>query len=284
MIELIRIDPVLRMIAAHIDGAGTADGTGRYVMAGYVGFAQSWEDFVEKWNIELNRHPPIPYFRMACIRSHDWRVAHRISREQAEQKLRRLSHLLKGPEILFSVVTSVRQEDFQEIVTDSGILGDKQIRQVLGKFGLKTHYMYLFHSVIARTLWHLHKKLQIWDEVDFFFDRENKLFENANAFLEKIRPQLPPEIKSMLATANERESRNRIQLQAADLLAARARDYYNNPRHETEKLLLAISGKLDPEKNATLIHTRKHLRQMVEALQRHPEINPLVLEPGETRE
>jgi hypothetical protein len=261
------------MLAAYFDGAGTPQSTGRYVIAGYVAYALNWEKLVTAWDRQLKRRPAIPFFRNASMRHLEWRLSNGLSRQDAKWKTNDLARILKSPLIQFSVVCSVDEPDFKSLVIDSGIVQDKQIRKAVGKFCFRSHYSYLFHSVVARTLWKLYDLGIRDDEVNFFFDTEQKHFECANRLLEKLKPTLPIEIRDMAGTANQQEGRKVLPLQMADLLASRARDYYRDPREKKRKQLSAVAGQRDPKRNTSLIHSRKHLRRMVAALKAYPTIN-----------
>ena len=253
-------------MVAYVDGAGTGHNFGRYVMAGYVAFVHQWQEFADAWSSELQRYPAIPFFRMASMRNAAWRYEIGISKDQAELKTKRLGRLLQDSSlILFSAISSVSQEEFERVMTDTGLRANKDVRQAMGRLCFKTHYTYLFHSIAARVLWKLRDLEIVGDQVDFVFDREDQLFNNANVLLKNLRDRLPLEIRDMLGDASQNNDQTLVPLQAADYLAATARDYYAEPKNtKKRKRLLAASG--TGHKNATLIHTEEHLRTMATAL------------------
>lgn len=265
---------LLFMLGAFFDGSGPAGRDGRYVMAGFTASCSTWADIAEQWKTALQAKPAIPKFKMSLARNHTWRGDHRITKDQMDRKIRKLSLLVTPPKTLFSVICSIDQGDFRELVESSGLRGDKVIRKALGKFCLTTPYTMLFHYVVATTLWRIHRLDICGDQVDFVFDRENKLFDDANALLRKLRPTLPVEIQNLLGDAVQRDEDKINPLQAADLIAARAKDQCNDQQNQKfRKAYRSLAGHGDH--NATLHLEQRHIRAMLDKLRARPDVNPV---------
>jgi hypothetical protein len=261
---------LLLMLNGFFDGSGPGQGHGRYVIAGFVAFAQTWCDIAERWKETLDSTPPIPKFKLSLSRNPTWRGEVGITADQMKSRIKKLSRLVTPPQTLFSVVCSINADDFTDAVEASQIKGNKDVRVALGEYAFSTSYSMLFHSVVARTLWKVHDLGICGDQVDFVFDRENHLFDDAKKLLDLYRHAegsrgLPPEIAPLLGDAIQRDEDKLMPLQAADLLAGLAKDHCNDPQnHKSTKTLLALAGTGDH--NTTLHHKRKRLIELIHEL------------------
>jgi hypothetical protein len=253
------------MLGAFFDGSKPGHDNGRYVMAGFVAFCATWVDIAERWKSVLDEAPPIPKFKMALARDPKWRKSIGITAPEMAVKIEKLSLLVQPPQTLFSVICSISDPQFREIIDETKIRGNKLIRSVFGKHAFNTAYAMLFNNVVARTLWKVHELGIAGDQVDFVFDRENELFDGASGILRMVRRGLPKEIRPMLGDVTQRDEDDVLPLQAADLIAARAKDQCNNatnPSHIRAIRSLAGSGEMN-----TSLHLReKHIRDHVKGL------------------
>jgi len=260
------------MLAGFFDGSGTHDNHGRYVMAGFVAFCSTWAEIAEKWATVLLEEPCIPHFRMADTRQPKWREKYHISEDQMEQKIERLSSIVAPGHVLFSVICSISLDDFNEVVTEH-LAGDKEIRKHLGKLFSKNPYSILFHRTVGQTVMHVHEMGISGDQVDFVFDRENQLFDQAKLLLDRVRSDVPKHLQGYIGDAIPRNSRTTKPLQAADLIAARSKDQCNdsqNPKFRDAITLLAGSV---GNQNVTQHISKFRLEQLVDALlAKEPEI------------
>lgn len=270
---------LLFMLRAFLDGSGPGHANGIYVMAGYVAFCSTWADIAGQWDTSLNLKPAIPKFRMASARDPKWRGKHGITEFQMESRIHKLSILVTPPRTLFSVVCSVSEPEFERIVVESGIRGNKAVRKAVGKECFKTAYSFLFQNVIARTLWHIHKLGIVGDQVDFVFDRENEKFDDAKRLLQELRTNLPIEIRNTLGDAVQRDDDKVLPLQAADLIAARSKDQCNDEHNQKlRRAIVALAGTGD--NNVTLHLREKHIRGLVNALLLPTRVNNIISQGG----
>jgi hypothetical protein len=182
-----------------------------------------------------------------------------------DDKINLLSGLVRPPGTLFSVICSIHEPEFNEIVKESQIRGDKGVRAVLGKHTFNTAYAMLFHNTIAQVLNHVRHLGIVGDQVDFVFDRENELFDNANALLRKMRPTLEPDIRCLLGDAVQRDEDHVLPLQAADLIAARSKDQCNDPNNQ--KFRDSVSDLAGTSDFNTTCHIREHnIRNTISAV------------------
>ena len=106
------------------------------------------------------------------------------------------------------------------------------------------------------------------DQVDFVFDDNDALFDDANTLFRELRQGQDEPYKSILGEAIPGNNERLKPLQVADLLAARAKDYCLNPIEETEQLLRAIAG--HGERNATKHFKRDDLEKFAADLAAAP--------------
>jgi len=254
------------MLNAFFDGSGPGHSDGRYVMAGYVAFCPTWADIAEEWAATLAETPSIPKFKLSLSRSKEWRDQVGISEDQMQNKITQLSALVAPPKTLFSVICSISEPDFKRVVEETGVSGNKQVRAVLGKYAFKTAYTTLFHNVVARTLNQVRMLGITGDQVDFVFDRENELFDNANSILRDMRRFFDPELFTMCGDAIQRDEDKVLPLQAADLIAGISKDQCQDPNNlELQNRIVSVAGKEKGE-NATLHLTEQRIREMISAV------------------
>jgi hypothetical protein len=243
------------MLRAYVDESSPADGHGRFVIAGYVSFCHEWEDFTDLWASTLAAAPAVPYFRMASFRDKKWREEHGITKEEADAKTEALASLIREPYFLFSCACSISHDEFREIITPQA----RRFR--LGRLTwLKTPYNMVFQRLVRIVLWKIIKLGIVGDQVDFVFDDNDALFDDANKLRRELRTTLNEPYRSLLGEVIPGDNEKLKPLQVADLLAARLKDHCVDPKNiALETLLREITGKGD--KNAT-----RHLsRSEVEA-------------------
>src|SRR5271154_263133 len=252
------------MLNAFFDGSGPGHHNGRYVLAGFVAFCPTWADISERWATVLEETPSIPKFKLSLSRSKEWRDKVGITEDQMQVKIAHLSELVAPPKTLFSVLTSISESDFRKVVADTKVQGNKQLRAPLGKYAFKTAYMLSFHNAVFITLQKIKKLGIVGDQVDFVFDRENELFDNANALLRNMRRFFEPDSYAMLGDAVQRDEDNVLALQAADLIAGITKDHCNDPENpELRKQLISLTGSGD--NNITRHLSERDIRAVISA-------------------
>ena len=253
------------MLNAFFDGSGPGHNNGRYAMAGFVAFCPTWADIADDWARVRDETPAIPKFKLSLSRSKEWRDQVGICEDQMGAKIERFSALVAPPKTLFSVVTSISESEFKQVIAETGVLGNKQLRSTLGKFTFKTAYTFLFHNVVALTLDKIQRLGIVGDQVDLVFDRENELFDGANSLLRKTRRFFDPSFYAMLGDAVQRDEDKVLPLQAADLIAGRVKDHCNDPQNvELRSRLVEITGTGDH--NITRHISEQYIRTVISAV------------------
>jgi len=216
------------MMGGFFDGSGPANNFGRYVMAGFVSFCPTWAEIAERWAEVLAEKPAIPKFKLSLSRNPEWRGEWRISKDQMDRKIRKLAALVTPPSTLFSIICTIDIQEFHEVIESRKARSNRVLRKTLGKYTMKTPYAMLFHNTVAITLEQVSKLGIYGDQVDFVFDRENELFDNANTLLRNVRPIMKPELSGLLGDAVQRDEDKVLPLQAADLIAGLSKDQCND--------------------------------------------------------
>jgi len=258
---------ILTMLRAYVDESGSPGHNGIFVMGGLIAFNLEWEAFLEPWAVVLGEDTAVPFFRTASFRDPVWRATHGLGADAANSKTEALAGIITYPPMAFSVCCSVQKKDYRDIVVKSGAY--KRAGK-LGRLWLKTPYAYCFHNIIALTLEKIVNKLGIvGDAVDFVFDRNDPLFDAANAMLRELRKSTVPEWRTTLGDVIPANDETVLPLQAADLLAGRLRDYCTSPKDAgVYESLLSVSGKGDS--NITSHIRPDQLHALVERIKRGP--------------
>jgi hypothetical protein len=83
-------------LQAWIDDSGGLGQGPVFVFAGFIGAAEAWDGFSERWRARLNEHPGVRYFKM--------QEAHKLTgqfsgwtRAKAAAKVERLTDALTDP-------------------------------------------------------------------------------------------------------------------------------------------------------------------------------------------
>jgi hypothetical protein len=254
---------ILLMLRAFVDESGTGRKDGFFVMGAIVAFAVKWEEFVTPWAEILKAGSPVPYFRASSFRSEEWRTEQHITKQEADEKTEALARLFTYPPLLFSVCASVKKQDYRAAIT-----GEK-LHKGAGKLGslwLNTPYAYCFHNIVALTIETIVNKLGIvGDMVDFVFDRNDPLFDAANAMFRGLRNRFEDQQwRTTLGDVIPGNDEVVIPLQAADFLAGRLKDHRAAPTSDTAVELLTVSGTGDS--NITRDITRARLDNFAKRL------------------
>ena len=230
---------VFAMLRAHVDESSSGGRDGIFVIAGYVGFPSQWDDFINPWGSTLGAPPAVPYFRMSSFRDPEWRRQHSITKEQAQAKEDALAECLRD-KFLFSTTCTVSKADF-----------DNTIRPHARRIGnkdtwLKTPYNLCFQWLVTITLIKLGKLGIVGDIVDFVFDDNDALFDDANKMFRELKRTQAEPYRGMIGDAIPGNDKRLYPLQAADLFAGRMKDYCMEPVNKSKKdLVYTVSGRGD---------------------------------------
>jgi hypothetical protein len=257
---------LLVMLRAYVDESDAGTRGGIFTISGYVAFMPQWCDLTEEWTRVLETTPSVPYFRTASFRDKDWRDEHGVSCQDLDAKIAALESLLhESPHILFSSIFTLSKDLFRSIVGPEASHFTRIGR--VGKTWLKTPYNYAFQHFVRFTLRKVAMLDISGDQVDFVFDHNDALFDDASALLRELRKTMEEPYRSMLGDAIPGDDKKLKPLQAADFLAARVKDCFTNTNDKTLlESLRFVAGKGD--RNITVKTRLQDLERFANNLRR----------------
>jgi hypothetical protein len=197
------------MVSLHafIDDSASDIGSRRLFLVGYIHGAEGWISFSAAWRDALARPPSLQYFKMAEAQSlrgqfRQWTQADR------NRKLLSLAKVIQDHDP-WAVHCSVSRDDYARILAP------------VAPYPLKNPYSMCFWGVI-QTAAAYHRELGIegTPPVDFVFDQQGGLGDDAALWYDWMKQQQEPEIRDLLGDRPIFcDDRHVVALQAADMLA-----------------------------------------------------------------
>jgi hypothetical protein len=207
----------LVMLQVYVDDSASDDGDQRLFLAGYINTADKWIRFSDAWQEELDHSPRINYLKMSEANNlggefRGWTAAAR------DEKLRGLARVIRhfSPA---SIHSSISRADFKTIVSP------------VAPYGFNRPYFYCFQAIIVPLVNSMLEYGLPKVPVDFIFDEQEGMGEEARFFYRIIRDGQPAAVRSMLSSDPIfRDDKQVLPLQAADMLAWHVRrNHIRNP-------------------------------------------------------
>jgi hypothetical protein len=201
----IRKRKTLIMLTAFVDDSASEDTDKLFVLAGYAQNAEVWASFSDDWQKKLDANPRIEYFKM--------REAQNLSGQffgwdpiVRNRKVHAMADVIEEHEP-WSIEAYMSKAQYQRIVAP------------IVPHDIRHPYLDLFYALIIKLAhWHYSLGLQI--PVDFVFDEQGEIGEEAVMWYSHIKSLQPPEIQALMgSTPIFRDDKKVLPLQAADLLA-----------------------------------------------------------------
>jgi hypothetical protein len=218
------------MLQVFVDDSASDDGDQRLFLAGYINTADKWILFSDAWQEELDSQPSIRYLKMSEANNlggefRGW------SAEVRDEKLRGLARVIRhfGPATIHS---SISRKEFKEIVSP------------VAPYGFNRPYLYAFQAIIVSLANSMLEYGVPKVPVDFIFDEQGKLGEEARFFYRIVRDTQPAGVRSILSSDPIfRNDKMVLPIQAADMLAWHVRrTYIRDPNAFQVPNLLSASG------------------------------------------
>jgi hypothetical protein len=235
------------VLNAFIDDSASAEPGRKLVLAGYVHRATRWMKFSDAWQVLLDEEPSIKYFKMSEAES---RKGQFLGWEDGKvlKKLYRLAGLIERYKP-WSIACSVSVDDYEEIF------------KPIAPYDFRYPYFPCFTAIVIGAA-RVHLGMGLSDPVDFVFDDQGEIGEEALLWFEMIMESQSPEIKSLVPNKPIfRNDQQILPLQAADFLAWHLRRS-KEPRNMNEKR--PIMKKLIPLQHAELDLSRDQLKLMAD--------------------
>lgn len=227
----VRAQKVLVALQAYVDDSASDRSDDRKLfLAGYINTADKWARFSDVWAEELARSPSIDYLKMSeanCLggQFRGWDAPDR------DAKLNSLARLIRHFQPA-SIHSSVSRTEVKAIM--EGVV----------PYGFANPYFYCFQAIMIPLAYSQHERGGMDVPVDFIFDEQEGLGEEARFFYRHIRQGQPRSIQKLLAVEPIFKNDKRVlPLQAADMLAWHVRrSHERDPRKFWVPELLSHDG------------------------------------------
>ncbi len=276
----IRARKLLLMLQAYVDDSASDVKDRRLFLAGYVSTAENWAWFSDLWSEALAASPSISYLKMSEARAlqGEFRGWDGDARDRKIQNLAAIIRRLRP----LSIHSSVSRSSVDHIL------------KPVAPFVLSSPYALCF-SAIMMPIAAEQARQNNTVPIDFIFDSQEGLGEEARTLYRLMRESQPEAIKSALSVDPLfRDDKRVLPLQAADMLAWHVRRRYErldseawfvpdylsieDGRHiavdiEAEQLEKIAAGLLETIKDAPT--SKKRWKEAVNELDRLRVINRL---------
>lgn len=194
-------------VAVHIDESGTHQGSPWCIVAGQIGSASDWQQFVQDWNAVLNR----PEFGGVVFHATDlWAGKHDFSGWDISKRISlalMLGHIIENwQERIYSVAVAIPVQPFKDILAP--ILHSK----------IRDPYFPTLLLFLSRILTVVDKKFNA-SMVTCFADRKKEFEWRGQVLYDAIRTALQVNGQRLDEKLNYRSKELIVPLQAADFVA-----------------------------------------------------------------
>ena len=206
----------LAVFAAYSDESASGNTDGVFLVGGYLARAGLWEEFTERWAVEvLNTYPAIPYLHITEIKRKSWQAKYGLSVQDADRKVRAATELIGSYGHRLSGIVAHTHTNY--IYEAGAWLRSKRTRRGMGE--IEPDYL-CFLGFAGTILMRLHEQFgQEAERVDFFISRKNKVTgQIMDRLIPGMRRVLPPYWGRLLGEIIPLEMNDRAPLQAADCL------------------------------------------------------------------
>ena len=209
----------LAFLQAFIDDSAAQKGDRRLFLAGYLHSAETWAQFSDDWQTELNAWPSIEYFKAREANNLDGQFHHKKGWDEGirDVKVGNFAAIISHYQP-FSFEFSVNRQIFED-----------ELKPV-SPYGLGRPHFTMCFAVVAGITRYLAQQ-GISTSIEFIFDEQQGVDADIAMFFSEMKKSLPVEAQNLIEGSpvfkNDREKRY-MALQAADLLAWNLRS-----EHET---------------------------------------------------
>jgi hypothetical protein len=196
------------MLKGYVDDSGSEPSAPTFVLAGYVLPAERWAHFSDEWAKELARGKPIKYLHMKETGKHfesgqfdGWELP------EIEEKLMSLAEVIHAHQPL-ALAAHAQWSEYDKFKANSS-----RARY------LSSPYKALFHE-ITRLMYYVGQHWQNPQSVDFIFDGQGDIGEEAASWYSEIKAAFPPDARPLFGrTPGFEDDLLVLPLQAADMFA-----------------------------------------------------------------
>jgi hypothetical protein len=209
------------MFKAYFDDSSSDEETKIMVLAGCVQSYKVWANFSIEWEAALAQSPSIKYFHMREARHLEGEFLRWKARDR-DNKIHYLASVIDSYRPWTLVVWVSRKEH-------------DAILKPIAPFMIRHSYVALFYAVILK-LAHLHNDMGIHLPVEYVFDEQGPIGEDAALWYRHIKSWQSPEIAAVMGGTPKFENDKMVlPLQAADMLAWHVRRRKERPNEDCAK-------------------------------------------------
>lgn len=248
------------MFQSFADDSTSQLGGKRLFLAAYVNTVPQWEKFSDEWDAALKEHPAIEYAKMSEAESlrGQFRGWDPIERDR---KIMRLANVVQAS-MPWSFHTSVDTADCARIMGPAAPLG------------LARPYMLCFQALIIQVAQSHFRFGGANLPIDFIFDDQGGIGEEAALFYDWIKGTTPPEVRAVMgARPIFRDDKAVVPLQAADLLAWHVRRWREG--QDTHEARPAMDLLIGAGRHVFVELGEPELKRFAKGLRRVPGVKPL---------
>jgi len=250
------------MFKAYFDDSCGDEESKILVLAGCVQSYRVWAHFSFAWEAALAQPPSIKHFHMREARKLVGEF-NRWKGEDRDNKIRFLASIIENFRPWTIAVWVSRKEH-------DAIVGP------ISPFMIRHAYISLFWGVILKLAhWHQHRGIKL--PVEYVFDEQGSIGEDAAIWHRHIKSWQPPEIKVLIGGTPKFENDEWVlPLQAADMLAWHVRRRKERPDENLSTLATAALENLD---YAEIQLTEDRLTMMAEQIKEVPRVESVQEKP-----
>ena len=213
---------IMVMFKAYFDDSTSDEQTKILVLAGCIQSYKVWANFSMAWEAALASSPSIRYFHMREARQLEGEFD-RWKAQDRDNKIRYLATVIEGyrPWTLVVWVSRVEHDT---------------ILKPIAPYMLRHPYVTLFYGAILK-LAHVHHDMGIKLPVDYIFDEQGPIGDDAVLWYRHLKSWQPPEVAALMGGTPKFENDEMVvPLQAADMMAWHVRRRKERPNEDHSQL------------------------------------------------
>jgi hypothetical protein len=219
---------------SYTDESASPDQTGIFLISGYVGDEVNWPEFSNRWRQEiLAPKPTIPYLHMVEIRSTAWRQTHKITRDEASEKVHKAVRLISEMDFMSAYFAQISEKAYSnavKVVENAGINVDSS----------EIDYI-CFIAFSLRLMQEISRSQPAVEQIDFNISKKQRISHHLQHGLHEAMALELQVMNSKLAMMFGKvvplDMREHTPLQAADVLCWHLQRSYSSRQPEEIEVL-----------------------------------------------
>ena len=234
-------------LKAFIDDSGSGGDSPWFVLGGYIGTAEAWDEFDDPWRKVLDGPPKLKYFKHSEVYGFDTQWGP-LSSEQRRQRLHDFIGVI-GQHALRAIYIRLKQQDYDEV-----------IKPYVPPMWQNAYY-FLFIGFLSAGA-----STEKWAggnrKTEFFFDSNRDVEKPSQKLYSQILRL--PQLDGMVEDIHYEDEKLLLPLQAADLLAWEVRRRFSVAEPNRPEFERALNCPTEKPFSHTI--TREHLEELGEVM------------------